>query len=337
MLANRREFLKYIDKIMTKPINTNGPLTAEAWTKLIDRIKVGLPTCPIVCLNGYTFAQINLQIEANDKGDLPEFRKFLNELETNYKEQVSKLNNFVDNYKLQMLAEGSDDSIETIEAVYKTTFKKAESDKQKIVNLLDNILNNPIEYETRGMPFDMLMVLTTDYPKEPLLGLLVVELDPENWLIFEVAKEITNGIVSCQEKITALGMLCKANSGYIKTLDYLLCQRNSMIEVEPTSMGLGQHITGISKGVRQVPQHVIYIGTKRKFLKDFPNQAQRMLRKPVFAHMVRGHWRKLQGKQVQGKDRQGNPVFNGYTWVIAHKRGLGEITSNPVYKIKEDK
>lgn len=184
------------------------------------------------------------------------------------------------------------------------------------------------------MPFDMLMVLTTDYPDEPLLGLLLVELDPENWSIFQINKTVNKTLLKTTQEITASGYKCKANSNYIKTLDYLLNQRNSLVEVEPTSMGIGQHITILPRKTRQLPSHIIYIGTKKKFLRDYPQQASRLMRKPVFAHMVRGHWRKLHGKQTKGKDRSGKIIFNGYTWVIPHKRGEGEITDNPVYVVK---
>lgn len=37
-----------------------------------------------------------------------------------------------------------------------------------------------------------------------------------------------------------------------------------------------------------------------------------------------GHWRKLDDNSI-GKDRQGLRGVAGYTWVIPHKRGEGEL------------
>ena len=44
------------------------------------------------------------------------------------------------------------------------------------------------------------------------------------------------------------------------------------------------------------------------------------------AFKVRGHWRRIDEKSI-GKDRNGNYKIEGFTWVIDHIRGQGELVN----------
>lgn len=55
-----------------------------------------------------------------------------------------------------------------------------------------------------------------------------------------------------------------------------------------------------------------------------PDCCGKNCQKPAYAYEVMGHWRKLDDNSI-GKDRQGLRGVAGYTWVIPHKRGEGEL------------
>lgn len=76
--------------------------------------------------------------------------------------------------------------------------------------------------------------------------------------------------------------------------------------------------------IKYKPSDVIYVATAAKIKKLCPTAAERIVKKPAYAYEVMGHWRKLDDNSV-GKDRQGLRGVAGYTWVIPHKRGEGEL------------
>lgn len=354
MLGNRREFLKYINEALSKTPRYDENFTKELHQIIIKKLKAGLPTCPIVCMDNKVFEQIRIRLSyANcDEKSKQSLIEIKDEINKDHEENLKKINN-VTNSLIAMNADKVNDPILTkfaeehgksmktiskdmlkkIKALAEHSLKLAELQKNEALTLLDNILNNPLEYESKGMPFEMLMLISTNL--DGLLGMMFIELDPEHWMVFEITKEVTRNLTGANVQVSVQGGITAAEDDAVKAMDYLLNQRANVIEIEPTSIGLGQHISFLSRKTRQLPQHVLYIGTKKKFLKDHPQQASRIMRKPVFAHMVKGHWRVLWGKQHQGKDRHGKPIFNSYTWVIAHKRGKGELTDNPVYVVKQ--
>ena len=75
--------------------------------------------------------------------------------------------------------------------------------------------------------------------------------------------------------------------------------------------------------IKYKPSDVIYLSDLRTLKKDYPEVAKRIINKPAYAYEVSGHWRKCEG--TIGKDRNGLRGVNGYTWVIPHVRGEGEI------------
>ena len=356
MLRNRKEFLKYLNTALKSEPNYGGPLTKETWPKIFDRIKANLPTCPIVCLEGKALEVLQVRLDYMDCPD--EDKEFLEQMrneiaddrQTELKDLADKRNKTIQGIlkaakeaqKEYSKLDISDEEVQSVtERLANRVCAEASMVQQHInqkydetAELLSNILDNPMEYESRGMPFEMVMVLTTDWPEHPLLGMLFVEIDPDSWLVIEISKVMHPSLRGLSVEVKVEGGLTLATRGAVKGLDYVLNQRQNIIEIEPTSMGLGQHLTFLSKKTRQLPQHLIYIGSKKKLLKDYPQTASRIMRKPVFAHMVRGHWRVLWGNQKQGKDRHGNIIYNGYTWVIPHKRGKGELTEPPVYVVQ---
>lgn len=354
MLGNRREFLKYMNIALNKEPVYNENFTKELHQTLLKKLKDGLPTCPIVCMEGSVFEQVRVRLgyancNEESKQSLAEIKDEINkDHEENLKkiDSVTKsliamnadkvddpiLNKFAEEHGKSMV-EISKDMLKKINRLAQHSIKVAEAKRNEALTLLDNIINNPLDYESKGMPFEMLMLISTD--QDGLLGIMFVELDPERWMVLEVDKQVTPNLTGANVQVSVQGGITVAEDDAVKVMDYLLNQRANIIEIEPTSIGLGQHISFLSRKTRQLPQHVLYIGTKKKFLKDYPQQASRIMRKPIFAHMVKGHWRVLWGKQHQGKDRHGKPIFNGYTWVTAHKRGKGELTDNPVYVVKQ--
>ena len=335
MLSNRREFLKYMNEGFRREPNYNEHYTPELHKQILEKLRKGLPTCPIILMNSRDYEVIMARLLSTEydktqidteKSRIEDMR---HEAEEQHKAQKERLTEFVNGLK-----ETITNDIDTINAAYEMTIKRAEAAHKETLQILDEILSNPLEYESKGMPFEMLMLITTSSSNESgLLGTLFLELNPEQWITMSVNKHYTRAILATETHISVEGGIAAAESAEIKAMDYLLNQRTNIVELEPTSLGLGQHVTLVSRGARQNPQHVIYIGTKKRFLKEFPTHVARIMRKPVFAHMVRGHWRRLQEHQYQGKDRHGKAIFNGYTWVIAHKRGKGEITSSPVYAV----
>ena len=76
--------------------------------------------------------------------------------------------------------------------------------------------------------------------------------------------------------------------------------------------------------IKYKPSDVIYVATAAKIKKLCPTAAEKIVKKPAYAYEVMGHWRKLDDNSI-GKDRQGLRGVAGYTWVIPHKRGEGEL------------
>lgn len=335
MLSNRREFLKYINEGFRREPSYGENYTPELHQQVLEKLKKNLPTCPIVLMNSKDYEVVMARIlstecETTQTGEeQSRVVGFRQEVEAQHQAQKERLAEFVNGLK-----ETITDDVDTITAAYEMTIKRADAAHKETLHILDEVLNNPLEYESKGMPFEMLMLITTGNSEESgLLGALFLEINPEQWITMSVNKHRARTLLTTQTQVSVEGGVTTAEAAEIKAIDYLLNQRNNIVELETTSLGLGQHVKLVSRGTRQNPEHIIYIGNKKRFLKEFPTQVARIMRKPVFAHMVRGHWRRLQEHQHQGKDRHGKVIFNGYTWVIAHKRGKGEITSSPIYAV----
>lgn len=76
--------------------------------------------------------------------------------------------------------------------------------------------------------------------------------------------------------------------------------------------------------IKYKPSDVIYLSGVRELKKSNPEVAHRIISKPAYAYEVMGHWRKVD-EQTIGKDREGKREVHGYTWVIPHTRGEGEL------------
>lgn len=76
--------------------------------------------------------------------------------------------------------------------------------------------------------------------------------------------------------------------------------------------------------VKYKPSDVIYLSGVRELKKSNPEVAHRIISKPTYAYEVMGHWRKVDEKTI-GKDREGKREVHGYTWVVPHTRGEGEL------------
>ena len=77
----------------------------------------------------------------------------------------------------------------------------------------------------------------------------------------------------------------------------------------------------IFKKVKYAPKDVIYV-CKKSVIKKDSTLSKRIINKPQYAYEVMGHWRKINSI---GKDRQGNRVVNGFTWVSPYTKGNGEV------------
>lgn len=76
--------------------------------------------------------------------------------------------------------------------------------------------------------------------------------------------------------------------------------------------------------IKYKPSDVIYLSGIRELKKSNPEIIHRIISKPAYAYEVMGHWRKVDEKTI-GKDREGKREVHGYTWVIPHTRGEGEL------------
>lgn len=83
-------------------------------------------------------------------------------------------------------------------------------------------------------------------------------------------------------------------------------------------------IDGELRKVKYNPRNVIYLSSLRHLKKCYPEVAHRIISKPAYAYEVMGHWRTIDDKTI-GKDRQGNRGVKGFTWVVPHVRGEGEV------------
>lgn len=72
--------------------------------------------------------------------------------------------------------------------------------------------------------------------------------------------------------------------------------------------------------IKYNPREVIYIGSKKE-VKPYIN-SERIIRKPDYAYEVMGHWRVIGSI---GKDRNGNRIVKGYTWIRPYTKGKGEL------------
>lgn len=87
--------------------------------------------------------------------------------------------------------------------------------------------------------------------------------------------------------------------------------------------------------IKYKPSDVIYVVTEAKIKKLLPHVAKKIINKPAYAYEVAGHWRKLDDKSI-GKNREGLHGVHGYTWVVPHTRGEGEVYKK-VRIIKDNK
>lgn len=201
------------------------------------------------------------------------------------------------------------------------------------LDIQDKIFKHLKNTEGKGYPFEEFLVM----PEMPIklagkaaagdywLGSLYREVTPEFWMQLNIAVT-PEGMVYCN----SAGVL-KPDSYELTTVEYFL-NKIDKVEFEFNSkINVGYYNKALPHNAKARPAHVVYTGIKKVFINRYPKYVSKILKQPKLAYMVKGHWRKLHDGQRLGKDRHGNILFNGYTWVIAHKRGKGEITNKPIY------
>lgn len=72
--------------------------------------------------------------------------------------------------------------------------------------------------------------------------------------------------------------------------------------------------------VKYTPKMIIYISDKKTFKNEHPELSGRVISKPQHAFECMGHWRKLHNPDHLGKNREGEYLVEGFTWVIPHIR-----------------
>ena len=184
----------------------------------------------------------------------------------------------------------------------------------------------------KGLPFTQFVIIPEtpiELPKEAEteweIGYVWHEASPELWLCYTVTVTKT-GVFNHYTKLEQL-----TSSSY-RTIEYLL-NKTTYIELAEfnAKVNIGYYNKNLPRNAKAKPVHIVYIGTKKDFIHKHPQYENKILREPKLAHLVRGHWRKLHDGQKHGKDRHGYPIFNGYTWVIPHKRGKGDLPETTIY------
>jgi hypothetical protein len=112
------------------------------------------------------------------------------------------------------------------------------------------------------------------------------------------------------------------------------CIRDILNSLSKTTMHTIENVDGIkeiirgtgkTRTIRYKPSHVIYLCSKKELEQHAPNVLKRVVHKPEYAYEVMGHWRKLVQEHYLGKDRSGEYNQEGWTWVVPHVRGEGEV------------
>lgn len=67
--------------------------------------------------------------------------------------------------------------------------------------------------------------------------------------------------------------------------------------------------------VKYTPKMIIYVSDKKTFKKEYPELSGRVISKPQHAFEVMGHWRRLHNENSLGKNREGEYLVEGFTWV----------------------
>ena len=100
------------------------------------------------------------------------------------------------------------------------------------------------------------------------------------------------------------------------------------VAVDTDTSGHSEYYRRKRKPTIKIPQRPIYyvLGDKKEDVTKKYNSIKSMGRLE-YSHSfkVRGHWRSIDEKSL-GKDRNGNYGIKGYTWVVEHIRGEGELT-----------
>ena len=100
------------------------------------------------------------------------------------------------------------------------------------------------------------------------------------------------------------------------------------VAVDTDTSGHSEYYRRKRKPTIKIPQRPIYyvLGDKKEDVTKKYNSIKSMGRLEYsHAFKVRGHWRTINEKSL-GKDRNGNYGVHGYTWVVEHIRGEGELT-----------
>ena len=114
----------------------------------------------------------------------------------------------------------------------------------------------------------------------------------------------------------------------IRVCEVLNNLSKKQVAVDTDTSGHHEYYRRKRKPTIKIPVRPIYyvLGDKKENVTKKYNSIKSM-GKLEYSHSfkVRGHWRRIDEKSL-GKDRNGNYGVHGYTWVVEHIRGEGELT-----------
>lgn len=73
------------------------------------------------------------------------------------------------------------------------------------------------------------------------------------------------------------------------------------------------------------PNRVIYVSNIQDFKTNHPELKSKIIRKPEYSWEVMGHWRRLINPNTLGKNRKGEYIVEGWTYVMPYVKGTGEL------------
>lgn len=118
-----------------------------------------------------------------------------------------------------------------------------------------------------------------------------------------------------RELILSLRLLLKDVLLELCTRKYVYVENTEKIDVK-----FRDKTTRKLNRVKYRPKMIIYISDKKTFKNEHPELSGRIISKPSFAYECMGHWRRLHNQDSLGKNREGEYLVEGFTWVIPHVR-----------------
>ncbi len=216
--------------------------------------------------------------------------------------------------------------------------------------------------EDIALPFEKIWIEFIGLANHPLKGLLIGETTPG----YFVAIGITTQIMGLPESLKVAGFHGSLEDfkGALKTIREKIEKNMGETRLKASAQQLQRHFVpfmiGIILTLRIFAKNSTYITayedcdhtfmTRNENGKKIPHKINRIIHiykknsvqkpKPLysgkmdFTHrwLVRGHWRKC---QTLGKNREGKYEVHGFTWVVPHEKGEGELIADKVRIIHE--